>query len=372
MKKLMLIGWLGLATVHVKAGYTKPEDLKVDCSGQLKIEQVIKAKYSPGLPAQGRFPGIPPREYIVTKASIQNMTGKGCSLLDTKYKLDLQKQFDIFVDLKGGISQTHVETVAASLVGTMTSFQVTQSFGFASENGYLPLFPEVVTETIGLQGKTEKTGDSIQATFPIDVASIYGTTPVEQWSEEQKVALAKKLSWHMGTLSAFHDIRDFHQLFLDLEVQSAAAKKTIFQIIWKKFNEASTHSGWYQFSNFEVGGTGAFVGQPFAKKLIALANEVATEEEKKDLLFQFPTLLVPGGFSKTACLNVTIADLHQVMQQWQQMHPTLLISHTGKIERVLELISLPQSADWNFKCVANLQKNGNQEYAKEILQSLGK
>jgi len=365
MKKLILIGWLGLMTVHAKA--TTTDDLKIKCSGQLKIEQVVKATYHPGLPPQGRFPGMTPSESISTKASVVSTTGEGCSLLQTKYKIDLGKQLNLYIGVNHPVSQSHAETLAKSLVGSSASFEVVQNFDFVTDKKYLPLFPEIVSETIYLQGKTDQGGDWVSVELPFNLSEVYGTTPVETWSETQKLALAKKLAWAMGHLSKLYDLNDFANLFMDLNMQSAAGKKAILQMIWKKFNEAAVTGG-TQFFHFEVGGTGFFVGHPFAKKLISLANEVATEQEKEQLVYQFPTLLVPGGFSNSQCLNLAPENLNHIMEQWQQMYPTFMATQASGVMRILEKIAVNQNKDWTDKCVANLQVDGNKEFAQEILK----
>jgi len=364
MKKLILIGWLGLITVHAKA--TTIDDLKIKCSGRLKIEEVIKATYSPAVPPHGRFPGLDASESIQTKASLISMTGEGCSLLTTKYKIDLSKALNLHIGVNHAISQIHAETLAKSLIGTGASFDVVQYFDYVTEKKYLPLFPQVVSEDIYLEGKTDQGGDWASVNLTINVADIYGTKPVETWNESEKVALAKKLFWAMGDLSTKYDLNDFANLFLSLDLQTPAGKKAVFQMLWKKFNETAV-GGFTHFFHFEVGGPGAFVGHPFAKKLNGLANEIATEQEKEQLVFQFPTLLVPGGYSIAPCLNLTPENLHHIMTQWQQMYPTFLVSHASDIQRILKQIAVDQNKEWTGQCVANLQINGNKEFAQEIL-----
>ncbi len=369
MKKLIVIvslAWLGLQS---QAGAVTTNDLKIQCSGQLKIEEIISATYDPGLPAHGRFGGTPASESIIAKTSLVHQDGEGCGLLLSKYKIDLQQPMQVHIRVQQAAGQSHVDAVAKSTFGGEVTFAIEQNFGYQTGNGSLPLFPEIVSESMILYGTVAQTGDSVSAELPIDVAAIYNLVPVQQWSDKQKLALAHKLEWLMGDVAKLMDLNDFHRLFLSLEMQSPAAQKTMMQIIWHKFNEGM---GDYSsnFFEFEVGGAGSFAGQPFAKKLNHLANLVASQEEIKMLAYQFPTLLVPGFFEQVECLNLTTADMHQILQQWQTLYPTFLGSQAAYVQRILELFKNDQSTDWTYRCIAILQKDGNKEFAQDILQSL--
>jgi hypothetical protein len=369
VKKLgmtVFMAWLGM---HSQAFAVTINDLKIQCSGHLKIEHILSANYSPGLPAHGRFGGTPATETIVAQASVIQQAGDGCALLLSKYKIDLQTPIQVHIGVHQAIGQTHVESVAKSITGSEATFTIGQYFDYQTENGSLPLFPEIAAESIYLSGIVTKTGDHLAVEFPIDVASIYNLIPVKQWSDEQKVVLAHKLEWLMGDVAKLMDLNDFHRLFLGLDMQSPKAKKVMMQIIWHKFNEGM---GQYSsnFFEFEVGGAGSFAGQPFAKKLNQLANEVATKEEIKMLVYQFPTLLVPGSFTQVECLNLTTVDMHQILQQWQTMYPTFMGSQAAYVQRILELFKNDQSPDWSYQCIANLQKDGNKEFAQDILKDL--
>lgn len=375
MKKLALLAGIGLiaSQAHAQAfKLTKADSLKIECTGTLKLEHLVKAVYDPGVPPYGRFPGIAPSENIHFKASFQNLNGDQCSLLTTKYNQDLTKLIDVYVSPKDVVGQEHVEVVAQSLVGTSASFQVNHSFGYQTDSGFLPLFPEVVRESIGLSGITDQSKDTLGGSFKIDTASIYGTTPVHQWTDDQKLVLAKHLKGVMGNLADLLYLEDFHNLFIHLEVQSPSAQKEIFYILWTKFNEAALKP-YTQFFDFEVGGIGFFVGHPFATKLIQLANQVATTTEKEQLIFQFPSLLKPGGYSEKYCLNLQPENLTNVIKQWQAQAPIMVNHQFYDVKEMLTIIASGQKTTLlNHICIKNLQTDVNIEMASEALKSFQK
>lgn len=368
MKKLGILWLLSLLTAQSHAEtYTTIQDLKIQCTGTWTITKVIKATYEPEVPAHGRAPGMKASEYIEAQAVVTGFQDEDCKQLETKYKFDLKQPFNVAIWPRHVESQGHVNSVAQTLIGQVIPFKVQQYFGYVVDHDYLPLFPAVVSENISLIA-TDSAEFSAQASLPMDPAQVYGATPVATWNDDQKVALAQKISGAMGNLANLIDLRDFHELFLGLEVQAPAAKKVLLQIIWKKFNQASGSFG--QLFNFEVGGQGAYVGHPFAKKLNMLANEVATDQEKEMLIFQFPHLLVPGGFSNVPCMNISTQSMHKILEQWKNLYPTFTSSQAAQVTWALQKISVPKNPFWDDVCVATVQKDGNQVFATEILQAI--
>jgi hypothetical protein len=354
---------LGLLMIGSLSQAKTVDDLLIHCQGHLKVMEVGKASFSPGEPARGRFPGIPPSGSVDLKVSLQDFTTPGCDLLKSKYGIDTQQTFKAVAGPSYPLDLSAVEAFAVTLEGKVLPFESAQYFGYSTHEKFLPLFPDVVSEDLSLQVSEGEVKFNVPLEF--SVHQVYGSTPVEQWSDDKKLQLAEKIA-QMKLLPAYF-LSDLANLFLNLEFKTPEAQRKHFLLTWKLLKGVA-QAGDNQFFEFEVGGVGSQVGSVVANKLTSLANLAATPEEQAQLIFEFPTLLRVSEFRQVDCFNgLTVDGLHQVLKQYQDQYSSLLPSHKYLIQRTLQKF-VDLNLAWPNKCLTPLKTAENEQLAKEIIQ----
>lgn len=270
-------------------------------------------------------------------------------------------------------SLEEVDEIAKASLGKATLFTINQSFGFKyqSHTGaeYLPLHPDVVKESLSLSGTLYVGSLSLKLFAPLafDVHEVYGSIPVKEWHDSEKLTLAVKISNNI-VQSGFVKSGDFTRLFIELEFSSDSAKfQHLFQL-WKAFNKIVVSRNAWQFFNFQTGGLGAYTGSYFAAKLIYLANEVGSSELKIKLASDFPTLFIPQSSylnNGENCLDLSVEDFGEVLTNWKIYFPIETNLKKSQIEKIIKGFLLPNTL--NYSCMWPYKTPQNLELAEQIL-----
>ena len=322
MKLLILIGLL-LACASAIAKTAKELELK--CKVTAKVSEVHSLSYSPGKPAHYRLSEVPSSIHFQGGLEILSQD-QGCEVLTEKYKIYLGS-----LQFNGGISPASESQMndALALKDQIVELTLKQNIGYQN-NGYLPLFPTVHSETLSFEFNSGAISGSVALQF--DVNWVYSLTKIENLTDIQKLALAEK------TLPYALD-GDFHGLFLQLEPQQVILKKSYALLIWKLFKQYS-QKGATQYLEFNVGGYGAYTGAPLATKLnqISQISGMFSSAEIVQLLVEFPTWTL-AGYSKEQCLNFSTTDLEKVLEAIQVKQPVLTDNELWLLQSPLEEIS---------------------------------
>ena len=209
-----------------------------------------------------------------------------------------------------------------------------------SGTNYLPLFPDVIKESLSLEGPLAVGLQQLKlhVSLLFDVHEVYGTTPISEWSDSEKIKMADKLARFIVIQKRVTQ-GDFTQLFIDLDFDSEWAKLQHLMQIWKVLDEVAGSMDASQFFSFRTGGIGAFTGSHFAEKLFQLANEVGTTELKVQLAFRFPTLfkpLNPSVKDSKGYLLLSSDGFNQVLTMWQKYFAAQSDLKKDQIKRVIK------------------------------------
>jgi hypothetical protein len=345
MKKLIILAVLLVQSI---ATAKKVKDLEVQCSMQAKVADVSDISYSKGMPAQGRFPGIAPSISFKTSLEIISQS-EGCEVLQSKYKI----HFGGHLWGSGSIGMASEEQVseAVALKNQVVELKVSQTFDY-DINGNLPLFPTVHSESLALIFRAGNIGGGVS--LPFNVNWVYGITPVEDFSDIEKLAFAEKMSY-----LAFN--YGFTQLFLKLEPKQEILKKAYAQMIWKIFKQPKAND----YLDFHVGGNGSFTGEPLAKKLNQISHYpgLFSSKEIVQLLTEFPTWLLAGNAGKD-CLNFTAIELEEVLENAKLSFPVMTDSELWMWKDPLKHIGGP------MKFVTQCTDGKVSDYAKALATEL--
>ena len=378
MKGLLVFFSLLLSSTAFSAPFsgTSISELALTCDGTLKIQKVGKVSFDPGREAQGRAPDIQPSASIQVQVGIDHLNSVGCSVLASKYHLDLHSTFnaDVIVDRPTSLESVKdfaklLEPEAAGQKPKIVVFNLVQNFGYVYNEKYLPLYPEIVEETLALQGDIwENSQLHLIVPLDIDVHKVYGTTEVSTWNDQQKLALAQRLVWLQNDLGTASYLSSFSSLFLSLNFQNPQDQQEQLQLIWKLFKSVE-QTPFTQFFNFETGGAGFLVGSPFAEKMKELMNKVATDRQKLEILYSYPSLF-SMFFGSKQCPAITSDQFTALVQEWTENFDSLMPEPKRLLKEVLQTaiaVDPASGQSWGRGCAAALVTPSNLKSVEQLL-----
>lgn len=219
-----------------------------------------------------------------------------------------------------------------ALEGKMIDLKLSQHIGYKTSNGYLPLFPQVHSETLSFAFELGSISGGTNLDF--DLNWVYSLTKPEDMSDIQKLSLAEKVIQHaLISRPQGGVIPDMLSLLKQLEPYQLNLKKTYALLIWKMFKQHKQLAIYdYHIFAFHVGGDGSRYGEPLAVQLNKISHLVEfTPSEIQQLLLDFPTWLLVG-YSNQECLNFTAADVENFLQIVHMQLPVLTLNEKGMLK----------------------------------------
>lgn len=361
MKKQILILTLALISYRKIYAFTQVKDLAITCSMQAVVSDVNNINYHKGLPPQGRFGGQEPSVSFNARLKILQQD-EGCSVLKDKYKIFIN---DLVANGSYIAGQESDVEYAVQLKNQQITLSLNQYIGYKLGEQSLPLFPQVHSEKLSLDFKTDKLSGSAPLSF--DLNWVYSVTSLKNLTDIQKLSLAEKVSQYVFAKGNTWVARnEFWSLFLQLEPQAQNLKKSYALLIWKMlkdYKQASPYN--YEILRFHVGGEGSFTGAPLAVKLnkISHISDTFSSYEIVELLKQFPTWIL-AGYSEQECLNFSAEDLENFVLAMYLQLPILSASEKFNLKDPMTQIAGP------IHFVSNCTKGKVTDKAKTLAQEI--
>ncbi len=339
------------------------QNLTIDCDGVLSIEKVGNIYFSPQLPPNGRFDGRPASGSIQIFFKISEFNKVGCQLLHSKYKFNSSKLLQGYANVTNPIDKADVESHAEFIKKYISSnqakvyFKLDQAFDNIYGEDYLPFFPDIVKESLSLNG-TLNSGQKYIIPLNINIANVYKTTPVIEWTDEKKLALASK-ALQLVKFS-YGPENKFDSYILSHKFESDEFKQKYLGLLWQGLKKAQADGAYLLFKPW-VGGSG---GNSWFRALNTVLNEVGTDQQKKLLIYSFPSLLIPS-WAPQVCPILSEGELLEIGQLWTENVNAFTVNEKSTMIEVLKLIIANNS--FPYSCVGPLMSEANTKTLTKLL-----
>jgi len=284
--------------------------LTVHCSGTGIVSATANPSFKPALihhPAT-RVPDLPATIGFDAVVDVQSLSA-GCQVLADKYGIDLS---GASLNMHAGASEALsdpplfslmlAQLAATDAVGQPVTFTLTQSFPYQIGN-QLPLYPVLHSEGLNLSAplviETEPAELSLELEkgYKVDVQAVYGITPADQLSDNDKLSAALVVESALTGKIAAGDSElgyIFETLLLDdLKPTAKSALPAYKDGLVDFLDQIAALPYQSSFFSFPVGGAG---GAAIANALAQLSNVpgVLADGEGPTLLVKYPELALLG------------------------------------------------------------------------------
>lgn len=326
---------------------TDSKDLLLPCSGKITVAGVGAKHLVPE--REGRAGPLPAFAYVYLDLKVTEVAAE-CGELEKKLEKNL-------MDLKFSTSKSYkhltdavlLEKLAQAEVGKVYPFKTEQYFHYMEANGYLPFYPLLSTQTVGLKSE-------------IAIGPNFEVKPVKSYLiEEEKVELSQaifsKLKENEYKENSFNN--NLHSVLTEMHPN--------FEENFKVFLKELLHV-YAQYENKAVGNPSLSFSTNF--HLLSLAQGISKLTHKYPQYYAFD---IPVLLSEHASLlqlshlpNMTAIDLEEALELLEQDLKANKVSEALKLgfHGVLKNIAghyLPGSA------VVALSSQKSKDLAKDLL-----